>query len=99
MLMGTWLWTGLVLIYGTFPNNCDVLSGGDLPHKSHLLSTECPCVHESDSSVYNIRLNVPLHMYIENRVTGFSYVALKVLLVLCGIWSLDFFVLLFHHFV
>ena len=30
-------------------------------------------------------------MYIENEVTGFPYVALKVLLVLCGIWSLDFF--------
>ena len=41
--------------------------------------------------VYTIRLNVPLHMYIENEITGFSYVALKVLLVLCGIWSLDFF--------
>ena len=30
-------------------------------------------------------------MYIENEVTGFPYVAVKVLLVLCGIWSLDFF--------
>ena len=30
-------------------------------------------------------------MYIENEVRGFPYVALKVLLVLCGIWSLDFF--------
>ena len=30
-------------------------------------------------------------MYIENKVTGFSYVALQVLLVLCGVWSLDFF--------
>ena len=30
-------------------------------------------------------------MYIENEVIGFPYVALKVLLVLCGIWSLDFF--------
>ena len=28
---------------------------------------------------------------IENKVTGFLYMALKVLLVLCGIWSLDFF--------
>ena len=42
-------------------------------------------------NVYTIRLNVPLHMYIENKVTGIPYVALKVLLVLCGIWSLDFF--------
>ena len=41
-MLGTWLWMGLVLYPGTFPNNCDVLSGGDLPHKSHLLSTECP---------------------------------------------------------
>ena len=41
--------------------------------------------------VYTIRLNVPLHMYIENEVTGFPYVVLQVLLVVCGIWSLDFF--------
>ena len=41
--------------------------------------------------VYTIRLNVPFHMYIENEVTGFPYVGLQVLLVLCGIWSLDFF--------
>ena len=41
--------------------------------------------------VYTIRLNVPLHMYIENEVTGFPYMPLQVLLVLCGIWSLDFF--------
>ena len=30
-------------------------------------------------------------MYIENNVTGFIYMALKVVLVLCGIWSLNFF--------
>ena len=30
-------------------------------------------------------------MYIENNVTGFPYIALQVLLVVCGIWSLDFF--------
>ena len=41
--------------------------------------------------VYTIRLDVPLHMYIENEVTGFPYVVVQVLLVLCGIWSLDFF--------
>ena len=41
--------------------------------------------------MYTIRLNVPLHMYIENNVTGFPYIALQVLLVVCGIWSLDFF--------
>ena len=38
--------------------------------------------------VYTIRLNVSLHMYIENRVT---YMALKILKVLCSIWSLDIF--------
>ena len=48
-------------------------------------------VFMSQIVVYTIRLNVPLHMYIENILTGFPYVALKVLLVLCGIWSLDFF--------
>ena len=41
--------------------------------------------------VHTIRLNIPLYMYIENNVTGFIYMALKVVLVLCGIWSLDFF--------
>ena len=49
--------------------------------------------------VYIIRLNVPWHMHIVNNVRGFPYVALQVLLVLCGMWSLDFFALLFHHFV
>ena len=48
-------------------------------------------VFMSQIVVYTIRLNVQLHMYTENEVTGFPYVALKVLLVLCGIWSLDFF--------
>ena len=48
-------------------------------------------VFMSQIVVYTIRLNVPLHMYIENKVTGFPYVALQVLLVLCSIWSLDFF--------
>ena len=49
-------------------------------------------VFMSQIVVYTIRLNVPFLMYIENEVTGFpSYVALKVLLVLCGIWSLDVF--------
>ena len=35
----------------TVSNNCALLSGGDFPHKSLFLSTECPCVHESDCSV------------------------------------------------
>ena len=41
--------------------------------------------------VYTTRLNEHFHMYIENELTGFPYVALQVLLVLCSIWSLDFF--------
>ena len=60
----------------------------------HIRATSSPLsalVFMSQIVVYTIRLNVPLHMYIENEVTGFLYLALKVLLVLCGIWSLDFF--------
>ena len=48
-------------------------------------------VFMSQIVVYTIRLNVYLHMYIENKVMGLPYVVLKVLLVLCGIWSLDLF--------
>ena len=48
-------------------------------------------VFMSQIVVYTIRLNLPLHMYIEKKVTGFPYMALQVLLVMCGIWSLDFF--------
>ena len=60
----------------------------------HIRATSSPLsafVFMSQVVVYTIRLNVPLHVYIENKVAGFSYVLLKVLLVLCGIWSLDFF--------
>ena len=60
----------------------------------HIRATSSPLsalVFMSQIVVYTIRLNVLFHMYIENEVTGFPYVALKVLLVLCGIWSLDFF--------
>ena len=60
----------------------------------HIRATSSPLsalVFMSQIIVYTIRLNVPLHTYIDNRVTGFPYMALKVLLVLCGIWSLDFF--------
>ena len=60
----------------------------------HIRATSSPLsalVFMSQIVVYTIRLNVPLHMYAENEVTGFPYVAVKVLLVLCGIWSLDFF--------
>ena len=60
----------------------------------HIRATSSPLsalVFMSQIVVYTIRLNVPWHMYIENNVTGFLYIALQVLLVLCGIWSLDFF--------
>ena len=60
----------------------------------HIRATSSPLsalVFMSQIVVYTVRLNVPFHMYIENEVTGFLHVALKVLLVLCGIWSLDFF--------
>ena len=60
----------------------------------HIRATSSPLsalVFMSQIVVYTIRLNVPLHMYIENELTGFPYMALHVLLVLCGIWSLDFF--------
>ena len=57
----------------------------------HIRATSSPLsalVFMSQIVVYTIR---PFHTYIENEVTGFPYVALKVLQVLCGIWSLDFF--------
>ena len=60
----------------------------------HIRATSSPLsalVFMSQIIVYTIRLNVPLHMYIENKVTGFPYMALQVLLLLCSIWSLDFF--------
>ena len=60
----------------------------------HIRATSSPLsalVFMSQIVVYTIRLNTPLHMYIENELTGFPYVTLQVLLVLCGIWSLDFF--------
>ena len=60
----------------------------------HVRATSSPLsalVFMSHIVVYTIRLNISFHMYIENEVIGFPYVALKVLLVLCGMWSLDFF--------
>ena len=60
----------------------------------HIRATSSPLsalVFMSQIFVYTARLNVPLHMYAENEITGFAYVALQLLLVLCGIWSLDFF--------
>ena len=60
----------------------------------HIRATSSPLsalVFLSQVIVYTVRLNIPLHMYIENEVTGFPYVMLQALLVLCSIWSLDFF--------
>ena len=57
----------------------------------------CALVFMSQIAVYTTRLNKNFHMYIENEVTGFPYVALQVLLVLCGIWSLDFFQYVSSH--
>ena len=60
----------------------------------HIRATSSPLsalVFMSHIVVYTIRLDIPLHMYIENRATGYGYVAWQLLLVLCGIWSLDFF--------
>ena len=60
----------------------------------HIRATSSPLtalVFMSQIVVYKLRLNVQLHMYFVNEVTGFPYAALQVLLVLCGIWSLDFF--------
>ena len=91
-MLGTWLWMGLVLFPGTVPNSLTVTYF--LVVIFHIRATSSPLsalVFMSQIVVYTIRLNVPFHMYIENILTGFPYVALKVLLVLCGIWSLDFF--------
>ena len=60
----------------------------------HIRTTSSPVsalVFMSQIVVYIIQLHVPLHIYIENEVTGFPFTAWQVLLVLCGIWSLDFF--------
>ena len=60
----------------------------------HIRATSSPLsalVFMSQILVCTIRLNVPLHMYIKNKITGIPYVALQILLVMCGIWSLDFF--------
>ena len=60
----------------------------------HIRATSPPLsalVFMSQIVVSTIQLNITLHMYIQSNVTGFSYWPLKVLLVLCGIWSLDFF--------
>ena len=45
-------------------------------------------VFTSQIVVYTFQLNVPLHMYIENKVMGFAYVAWQVLLVFC-MWYME----------
>ena len=60
----------------------------------HIRATSSPLsalVFMSQIAVYTVRGNVHLYTYIANIVTGFLYVAVQVLLILCGIWSLDFF--------
>ena len=60
----------------------------------HIRATSSPLsalVFMSQIIVYAVRGNIHLYPYIENIVTGFPYVALQVLLTLCGMWSLDFF--------
>ena len=60
----------------------------------HIRATSSPLsalVFMSQIVVYTIRLNVPFHLYIENELTEYPHILLQVLLVLCGIWSLDFF--------
>ena len=48
-------------------------------------------VFMSQIMVYTVHVNVPLHMYTENQITEFPYLVLKIILLLCSIWSLDFF--------
>ena len=49
--------------WNCFQYNCLVLSGSDLPHKSHLLPTERSCVHESDCSVHNTTECTLVHVH------------------------------------
>ena len=89
-MLGTWLWMVLYYFLELFPITVLYF----LVMIFHIRATSSPLsalVFMSQIVVYTIRLNVPLHMYIKNEITGFPYVALQVLLVLCGIWSLDFF--------
>ena len=54
---------GSSIISWTFHNNCDVLSGGNLPHKSHILPTECPCIHKPDYSLHNTTERMLTHVH------------------------------------
>jgi len=64
-VLETWLWMGLVFSPWTGPNHCTILSGGDLPHKSYLLPTECSCVTESGYGVHNTFEYTLAHVYWE----------------------------------
>ena len=89
-VLGTWLWVGFVLLSWTFPVTVLYF----LVVIFHMKADSSPLsalVFMSQIMVYTVRLNVPLHIYIENEVHGFPYVVLQVILVLCGIWNLDFF--------
>ena len=96
-MLGTWLWMALVLFPGTFPNNCDVLSGWHF----HIRVTSSPMsalVFMSQMVVYTIQLNVPFHMHIENEVTEFLACTASAT---GTVWHMEprFFGLSFHHFV
>ena len=70
-----------------------VVSMANLPTITNQRATSSPLsalVFMSQIVVYTIRLNVPLHMYIENELTGIPYMVLKALLVLCSILELRF---------
>ena len=69
---------GLVLFPGTLSNNCSVLSGSNLQHTNAMSSPLSAVVLMSQIIMYTVHLNVPLHMYIENKVTGFTYIALHI---------------------
>ena len=65
---GAMVMDGLVLFPGTFSNNSNVHCDSDLrdlPHQSHILPTECPCVHESDCSVHCMTKCTLAHVHCE----------------------------------
>ena len=72
LVLGIWVWMGLALFPGTFPitvvNFLVVIF-----HIRVIPSPLSALMFMSQIIVHTIRLNVPLHMYIEDEVTGFSY--------------------------
>ena len=94
---------GLVLFSGAFPITVMYF----LVVIFHIRATSSPLsalVFMSQIVVYTIRLNIPLHMYIENELTGFPYMALQVLLVLyiyasstSSVWHLELRLLSFRY--